>query len=403
MEHGKFAYLDWAATAPLCFEAARAMAPYLQGGPDSITSQGNANSLHTVGRRAFSAMEDARASLASSLRCRPDELFFTAGATESDNTAIFGIVSAAVKARRAKGEPAFVPHVVSTAIEHEAVLKPIEELKRRGAQVTLIKPDTGGFVTAQQVESAMKHNTVLVSVMAANNEVGSLQPIAQCADAAHAGGALFHTDAVQALGKVAFACRDLGIDAASFSAHKIAGPKGTGALFLRKGTPCEPYLLGGGQESGMRSGTQNVSGMVGFAAAAAACTSDAALSSEVERLRGMRDELYRFLCSHRSVHSSVPCAPGSTDYLPNVVNVTVDGLESETMVLRLDREGVQVSGGSACSSKSLAPNRILAELGIPRDLALGALRISMGRYTTEEDIARFKAAFRSLMEWAGLD
>lgn len=153
----------------------------------------------------------------------------------------------------------------------------------------------------------------------------------------------------------------------------------------------------------MRSGTQNVSGMVGFAAAAAACTSDAALSSEVERLRGMRDELYRFLCSHRSVHSSVPCAPGSTDYLPNVVNVTVDGLESETMVLRLDREGVQVSGGSACSSKSLAPNRILAELGIPRDLALGALRISMGRYTTEEDIARFKAAFRSLMEWAGLD
>lgn len=403
MGRQRTAYLDWAATAPLCAEAAAAMAPYLQGGADDMGLQGNANSLHSVGRAAFCAMEDARAGLSRSLGCRPDELFFTGGATESDNTAVFGMVSAAVAARRARGDASFVPHVVTTAIEHEAVANPVKALERAGARVTFLAPDPRGFVSPDQVAAAAGRDTVLVSVMAANNEVGSVQPVEACARAAHAAGALFHTDAVQALGKVPFDCHALGVDAASFSAHKVGGPKGVGALYLKKGTPCEPYLLGGGQEDGMRSGTQNVAGMAGFAAAVRACCDPESLAAESRRLRALRDGLYAFLGSFAHVHATVPCAPGSADYLPNIVSVTVDGLESETAILRLDKAGVEVSGGSACSSKSLSPSHVLLQLGIGRDRALGALRVSMGRYTTGEDVDAFERAFRELMDWAGLD
>ena len=395
------AYFDWAATTPLCDEAAEAMRPYLIGGIENLHQGGNANSLHSLGRRAFAEMEQARNDVAQCISCRPDELFFTCGATESDNTAILGIVNAVIDQHRKKGDAEFIPHIVVSSIEHEAVLKPVDCLRRQGIQVSMVRPDAAGFISEDALNQAMQPNTVLVSVMLANNEVGSIQPIGDLVRVAHERGALFHTDAAQAFGKIPLDCHAIGVDAVSLSAHKICGPKGVGALFLRKGTPCQSLLVGGGQESGFRSGTQNVAGMVGFAAAAKACAgSPKLIYMECERLGNLRDDLYAFLKGFPGVRASVPCEPGSHAYLPNIVHVTVEGMESETMILRLDRDGVFVSGGSACSSKSLEPSHVLVQLGMNRDRALGALRVSMGRYTTLQDVEIFKSAFARLMEWA---
>lgn len=375
------------------------MQPYFIGGIDNLAVGGNANSLHSVGRTAFAAMEDARSTVSSCVGCRPDELFFTSGATEADNTAVIGVVKAATEARRRKEGLGFVSHLITSTIEHDAVLEPARMLEDEGAQVTYLKPDVGGFISADDLRSAMRPNTVLVSIMMGNNEVGSIQPIADMVHIAHEGGALFHTDAVQAFGKIPINCRELGVDAASFSAHKVCGPKGVGALYLKRGTPCVPLMLGGGQESGFRSGTQNVAGMVGFAAAVAGMRDEQAARAERDRQRALRDRLYASLAKFSCVEASVPCARGSESYLPHIVHVTVGGVESETIILRMDKAGICVSGGSACSSKSLAPNRILTELGISRDRALCALRVSIGRYTTEHDIERFERAFAQLVEW----
>lgn len=400
MTSEKIVYLDWAATTPLCEEAAEAMAPFMCAGVANLELGGNANSLHSVGRRAFTAMEDARASLSRRIGCRPDELFFTSGATEADNTALLGIVSAVKQERAMKGDSGFVPHIIVSSIEHGAVLAPAQLLSRNGVELTVLKPDSKGFISVEKVEQALRPNTVLISIMYVNNEIGSIQPIAEIAKLAHERGIYVHTDAVQALAKIPVNLHELGVDAASFSAHKICGPKGVGAFFLAKGTPCDPFMLGGGQETGFRSGTQNVAGMVGFAAAADKMCDPAMLEEESERLRALRDELYDALTKVEGVRKSVPCQPGSTDYLPNLVNVIVKGAESETMILRLDRRGIMVSGGSACSSKSLAPNRILTELGVDKDSALCSLRISMGRYTTKEDIEYFAKHFADMVEWA---
>lgn len=376
------------------------MAPFLCGGAANLEFGGNANSLHSVGRRAFSAMERAREDLSCCIGCRPDELFFTSGATEADNTALLGIVSAMKRKKALSGDAGFVPHIITTSIEHEAVLAPAKLLERMGVQLTVLKPDRAGFVSARQVEGALKPNTVLVSVMLANNEVGSVQPLKEIAELAHARDVFVHTDAVQALGKIPVDLHALGVDAASFSAHKICGPKGMGALYLAKGTPCDPFMLGGGQETGFRSGTQNVAGMVGLAAAAQKICNPDALQSEAARLGAMRDSLYDRLCGIKGVRKSVPCDAGSTDYLPNIANFVVEGVESETMILRLDRRGIMVSGGSACSSKDLSPNRILTELGFDKDSALCSLRVSMGALTTEDDIREFEGHFKDMVEWA---
>ena len=237
-------YLDWAATTPLCDEAAAAMQPYFIGGIDNLAVGGNANSLHSMGRTAFAAMEDARSTVSSCVGCRPDELFFTSGATEADNTAVIGVVKAATEVRRRKEGLGFTSHLITSTIEHDAVLEPARMLEDEGAQVTYLKPDVGGFISADDLRSAMRPNTVLVSIMMGNNEVGSIQPIADMVHIAHEGGALFHTDAVQAFGKIPINCRELGVDAASFSAHKVCGPKGVGALYLKRGTPCAPLMLG---------------------------------------------------------------------------------------------------------------------------------------------------------------
>lgn len=394
-----YVYLDWAATAPLGAEAAEAMAPYGVPGPANLVVGGNANSLHAPGRAAFAALEDARRSIARDLGAsRPDEIIFTSGATEADDAALFGIAQAALEERRQRGSGDFVPHVITTAVEHDAVLAPAKRLEAQGFRVTRLAPNRQGFVEVAALEAALATDTVLVSVQAANSEVGSIQPIAELARAAHGVGALFHTDAVQALGKVPLNLRELDVDAASFSAHKVGGPKGVGALYLKARTPFRAYLLGGGQESGRRSGTQNVCGAVGFAAAChAAC---ALQKDEAVRLAKLRDKLYAGLSAHGAVEATVNVPAGSEDFLPNIVHVLVDGLESETLILRFDMRGFGVSGGSACSSHSLEPSHVLHALGIGDDRAQGALRLSMGRYTTEHDVDAFLGAVAGVLDWS---
>lgn len=387
-----YVYLDYAATAPLCEEAAAALSEYLVPGALHMTAGGNANSLHTPGRAAFDAMERARKSLAVDLGVRrPPEIIFTAGATESDNAALMGLTHAALDERQHKGRPT-KGHVITTAIEHDAVLATVRRLEAEGVRVTYLAPDAQGFVSPESLQAALCEDTVLVSVMMANSEVGSVQPVKELCALTHKAGALFHTDATQALGKVPIDLQDLDVDAASFSGHKVGAPKGIGALYLRARTPFQPYLLGGGQEEGRRSGTQNVAAMVAFAAACHAAVAQQA--NESVRLAALRDFLYTELPALPKVSATVSVDQGSQRYLPNIVHVLVSGFESETLILRLDRDGFGVSGGSACSSHSLEPSHVLKAMGISADRAYGALRISMGRYTTEEQVRAFVDALR---------
>lgn len=392
-----YVYLDWAATAPLCEEAARAMEPYLVPGKANVQLGGNPNSLHSPGRAAFSAFEASRSAIARALGAhRPDEVVLTSGATEADNAALAGIVHAV--AERKHFAPVEVCVVVS-AIEHEAVLEPACHLEAEGFRVARVAPDRQGFVTPDALKAVLDdlETVALVSVQAANSEVGSIQPIAELARTAHEAGALFHTDAVQALGKCLVNMREWDVDAASFSAHKVGGPKGVGALYLKTRIPFSPFLLGGGQEAGRRSGTQNPCGAAGFAAAAQAAVG--ALGAEAPRQRALRDALYRGMTALPGVSATVEVEQGSERFLPNIVHVLVEGLESQTMILRLDSLGFGVSGGSACASHSLEPSHVLRAMGVSADAAQGALRVSLGRGTTEDDVRAFLKAFERCLEW----
>lgn len=392
-----YVYLDWAATAPLCAEAAQAMQPYLEPGAPNLALGTNPNSLHSPGRAAFSALEASRSAIARALRAgRPDEIVFTSGATEADNAALIGIAHAVRETRHARAEEV---RVVVSSIEHDAVLAPARRLEAEGFDVVRIDPDREGFIDPESLRGALGNDghAALASVQAANSEVGSIQPIAELARAAHDAGALFHTDAVQALGKCTVDLKAWDVDAASFSAHKIGGPKGVGALYLKTRTPFAAYLVGGGQEAGRRSGTQNPCGAAGFAAACQAAVG--ALPEEMARLAALRDRLYRELGAMEGVTPTVDAAEGDGRFLPNVVNVLVNGLESQTMILRLDSLGFGVSGGSACSSHSLEASHVLRAMGVDPDAAQGALRISMGRGTTEAHIEAFLEAVPRCLEW----
>lgn len=387
-----YIYLDYAATAPLCEEAAVAMQPFHVFGRAHLAAGGNANSLHSVGRSAFEQMERCRREFAKCVGARrPDEITFTSGATEADNAAIFGLADAQFNRRKRSGSGSFTPHVIVSAIEHDAVLAPAKRLESLGYRVTRLAPNRKGFIELDALKAALDADTVLVSIMMANSEVGSIQAIAEMAKLAHSYGALFHTDAVQALGKIRVNVVELDVDAASFSAHKVGGPKGIGALYLRARTPFAPFMLGGGQETGRRSGTQNLCGIVGFTAACAAAVE--LQEAERGRLCALRDHLYERLSQIRGVRATVEVGKGSDSYLPNIVHVLVEGFESETLILRLDTLGIGVSGGSACASHSLEASHVLRAMAIDSDRAHGALRISMGRYTTESDIEAFLAAF----------
>ncbi len=389
-------YLDWAATAPLCEDAAAAMMPFLQAETAGLVAgNGNANSLYEVGRTAFRALEQAREDIARAIKARPDEVTFTSGATEADNAALFGIVDAAMVRAEQEGDHECVPQIVVSSIEHDAVLKAAETLGHWGAQVTYVEPDATGHITPQALAEALNERALLISVMAVNNEVGSVMDIAALAEVAHSAGALFHVDATQAFGKIPVSVKEWGVDALSVSSHKIGGPKGMGALYVKARTPFTAQIVGGGQESGRRSGTQNVMGAVGFAAAARAALGN--LDADAQRLRGLRDRCYERLLDNPKVKPAVKVEPGSTEFAPHVVNVLVHGIESETLILQLDRRGFCVSGGSACSSHSLDPSHVLKAIGISRDDALGSLRVSLGNATTAEEIDAFVEAFNEVV------
>lgn len=391
-------YLDFAATAPLREEAAAAMEPYLVPGRAGMPFEANPNSLHSAGRTAFRAMEDARKQVAACIGAgRPSEVIFTSGATEADNAAIAGIASSLARKRHDAGEKGFVPHVIVSAIDHDAVLRPAHHLTHQGFEVDLVRPTRAGFIEVCGLQAAFKPNTVLVSVQAANSEVGSVQAIRQLAEAAHAHGALFHTDAAQALGKVPVDVGGWGVDAASFSAHKIGGPKGCGALYLKARTPMQPQNLGGGQEGAKRSGTQDVCSIVGFAAACKAAVE--AQEAEQARLMGLRDRIYSAIAGMDGIVPTVDVEPGSRDYLPNICNMLVPGVESETLVLRLDALGVEVSGASACASSSLEPSHVLRAMGVPPDDARCELRASMGWCTREGDVDALLDALPRAIDW----
>ncbi|MDH4139177.1 MAG: cysteine desulfurase [Coriobacteriia bacterium] len=372
-------YLDCAATTPVDPRVFEAMSPFFSG------RFGNPSSLHASGRDARTALDEARESVAASIGANdPTEVLFTGGGTESDNAALIGIVS---KAAPTGG------HVVVSAFEHHAVLEPAHRLEGRGYDVTYLAPRRDGCIHAEDLEAAMRADTVLVSVMHGNNEIGTIQPIAKLADVAHEGGALMHTDAAQTLGKVEVDVRQMGVDAASFSGHKIYAPKGIGALYVKRGTPFEPLLTGGGQEFKRRSGTENVAYVVGLARAVEIMLEER--ETEAPRLSLLRDRLLEGITN--AVENSEPTV-ASGERLPNIAHVVVKGVEGESMLLQLDHLGVAVSTGSACSSGSLEPSHVLLSIGCPPEVAHGSLRLSFGRFTTEADIDYFLEKFPAIVE-----
>ncbi len=358
-------YLDNSATTPVAPEVVEAMSPYFS------TSYGNASSLHTLGREAHRAMEESRGTVAEILGVQPEEIVFTAGATEANNLAIIGSAFASTDRK----------HLITTAIEHHAVLHTVEWLLTQGFEATVLDVDPAGRVDPEQVREAIRSDTLLVSVMTGNNEIGTLQPIAEIGRICHEHGVLVHTDAVQAFGKIPLPVD--AVDLLSISAHKFHGPKGVGFLFARKGVKLTPILHGGGHESGRRSGTENVPGIVGLAAAAKlAIHEQDAVASRLRTWRErMIDEVTKLPGTRLNGHRTVS--------LPHIANFSFEAIEGESLVMRLDERGIAASTGSACSSPNLEPSHVLVAIGVPLSMAHGSLRVSMGRQTTEEEIDAF--------------
>ena len=358
-------YLDHNATTPVDPRVFEAMKPFL-------TDQwGNPSSIYRAGQDVRKAVEDARELVAKLINATPREVVFTSGGTESDNTSIKGIAL-----NRGKG------HIITTTIEHPAVLKVVEWLEKQGFAATYVGVGSDGVVDPGDVRKAVRPDTIVVSVMHANNEVGTIQPIAEIAAIAHEQGAVFHTDAVQTVGKLPVDVKAMGIDLLSMSAHKIYGPKGVGILYVRKGTKFDPCVHGGHQEWGRRGGTENVAGIVGLARAMEIAAGE--IATEAGRLGALRDRL------EAGVKERIPdiLFNGSREKrLPSTASICIKYVEGEAMLLNLDmRHGIAASSGSACTSGSLEPSHVLLAMGLPAEIAHGSLRLSLGRGTTREDI-----------------
>jgi cysteine desulfurase len=372
-------YLDHNATTPLDPAVAELMA---QIGRDVW---GNASSVHHFGQQAKAVLDRARGQVAELIGGDPAEVLFTAGGTEGDNAAIRGAAEAL--------EPTGRRHLVTTAIEHEAVLNTVKALSRRGWRVTLVPVDSSGVVSAEAVAAEMTDETALVSVMHANNEIGTVQPLEAIAAAAHSRGALLHTDAVQTAGKLPIDVRRLGVDLLSISAHKFYGPKGVGALWARRGVRLTPFITGGRQERGRRAGTENVAGIAGLGHAAAVAREK--LAVEGPRLRDLRDRL------ERGILAAIPGAERNGAAEPRVANtsnISVERVESESVLIGLDLEGIAVSSGSACSSGTLEPSHVLKAMGLPHARTLGSIRFSLGASNTEAEIDRVVAVLPKLVD-----
>jgi cysteine desulfurase len=361
-------YLDYAATTPMAPGVVEATMPYLS---DIF---GNPSSIHSFGQEAKAAVEEARDKIAALIGARGEEIVFTGSGTEADNFAIKGTAYAS----EGKGN-----HIITTTIEHPAVMETCKFLQRRGFEVTYLAVDRYGQVDPQDVKKAITDKTILISVMHANNEVGTIEPIAEVGEIARESGIYFHTDAVQTVGHIPVKVDELGVDLLVMSAHKLYGPKGVGALYIRKGTKIIPFIYGGEQERRRRAGTENVPAIVGFGKTAEIAQGE--MDEEAKRLIYLRDKLIKGLVE-KIEHIRLNGHP--TNRLPNNVNVSIEYVEGESMLLNLDLEGIAASTGSACSSSSLEPSYVLLAMGLPHELAHGSLRFSLGRGTTEEDIAR---------------
>ncbi|MFC1873603.1 cysteine desulfurase NifS [Chloroflexota bacterium] len=359
-------YLDYAATTPMYPEVVKAILPYF------TEYFGNPSSIHSYGQKAKGAIEEARTRVAGLIGARDEEIVFTSGGTEADNFALKGVAFANEK----KGN-----HIITSSIEHPAVIDTCKFLERRGFNVTYLPVDKYGLVDLDDIRKAITDKTILISVMQANNEIGTIQPIAEIAKITRETGVYFHTDAVQAAGHIPIDVGKLGVDLLSISAHKLHGPKGVGALYIKRGTKLTPFIHGGGQERRRRASTENVPSIVGFGKAVEIAQQETV--KEEKRLTRLRDKLIHGLLE-RIDHSRLNGHPETR--LPNNVNISIDFVEGESMLLNLNLEGICASTGSACSSSSLEPSHILLALGLSPEQTHGSLRFSLGRWTTEGEI-----------------
>jgi len=359
-------YLDYAATTPTDPEVIKAMEPYF------FEKFGNPSSIHSFGQEAKGAIEEAREKLASFLGARPDEIIFTSGGTESNNFAIEGVAYAQKK----KGN-----HIITTAIEHHAIIEPCKLLEKRGFKVTYVNPDKYGLVSPSDIKKAITDKTILVSVMHANNEIGTIEPIVEIGKITRDKGISFHTDAVQTVGHIPVNVDDLNADLLSLSGHKFYGPKGVGVLYVRKGTRIERFLHGGDQERGRRASTHNTSGIVGLGRAIELCQDK--MTDEANFQLRLRDKLIKEILSRIS---DVYLNGHPTLRLPNNVNFSIKYIEGESILLNLDMLGIAASTGSACTSTSLEPSHVLLAIGLSHEIAHGSLRLTLGRWTKEDDI-----------------
>src|SRR5471030_700216 len=362
-------YFDYNATTPL--------APTVT---DAVTRAmrdvfGNASSIHHFGQQAKATMDDARSAVSALVNAAPSEIVFTSGGTEADNLAIRGAADAL--------EPTGRRHLIASAIEHEAVLNTLRALARRGWRTTLLPVDHSGIVSPDQLRDAIDRDTALVSVMHANNEIGTIQPVAALAAIAHEHGALMHTDAVQSVGKIPVDVRALGVDLLSLSAHKFNGPKGAGVLWIKRGTRMQPTVTGGKHERNRRAGTENVAAIAGLGVAATLAAGK--MSAEAVRVAALRDRL------EAGILREVPgtSVNGARDSrVPNTTNISFERVEAESLLIALDLEGIAVSTGSACSSGTLEPSHVLKAMGLPSHRTQNSLRFSLGMFSTEDEVDR---------------
>ena len=359
-------YLDYNATTPVDREVLEAMLPYFS------EAAGNASSIHSAGRRARSAVENARASVARLIGAKPSEVVFTSGGTEADNLAIFGSVGASKFERK---------YVICSAIEHHAVLEACEAAAKRGVAVTWLPVSASGIVDPEDIRHALRPETILITVMHANNELGTIQPIEEIGKIAREAKVRFHTDAVQSVGKIPVDVKAMGVDLLSLSAHKICGPKGVGALYVREGTPLEPMLRGGSNQRDRRPGTENVPGIVGLGKAAEIASRE--LAEGHVRIAALRDRL------EQGILERVPGTRvngGRVRRVPNTTNISFAECEGESLVIGLDLGGVECATGAACSSGAVSPSHVLTAIGLSPAEAKSSLRLSLGRFSTQEDV-----------------
>ena len=359
-------YLDHAATTPTLLEVAEAMLPYLS------ERFGNPSALYGLGRQSRLVLEESRGKVATLIGAQPDEIVFTSGGTESDNMALYGTLLA----NRDRGD-----HLVTAAVEHHAILETVEFLQRLGYRATVVGVDANGMVDPEEIRGAITPGTVLVSVMHANNEVGTIQPLGQVADVCGEAGVYLHSDAVQSVGNIPVDVDELGVDMLSISGHKLYGPKGIGAIYIRAGTRVSKLIHGGEQERGMRAGTENIAGAVGLGAAADAATGD--LEGKAEKITRLRQRLVEGVLG--SVEEVVLNGHPS-QRLPNNAHLGIRYVEGEAVCLHLDNVGICASAGSACASEALEPSHVLLAMGVEPEEAHGSVRFSLGRGTTPEDI-----------------